>query len=134
MDTRKLSTLLFLAVAACAPAISLRSAKPVVEGPLVVEAVRPSSGAAGEIVLVTGAGFSDDVRVSFGGAPASEVRVVDDRRIEVVVPPGAGTVDVCISSEVGSWIALAGWTYEGETDGAVAFCFDASMTVAAAER
>lgn len=90
-----------------------------------VETVRPSTGAAGTTVLVTGVGFSGDVRIMFGGAPADEVRVVSENSVEVVVPAGSGVVDVCISSDDGSWIALAGWSYEGTIDGIVAFCFDA---------
>ncbi|MBN1422226.1 MAG: CotH kinase family protein [Planctomycetes bacterium] len=60
--------------------------------------ILPAVGAAqgGDQVSVIGEGFAEGVRVEFGGVPApSAVRVADRHDIlEVVTPPGSGTVGV----------------------------------------
>ncbi len=60
--------------------------------------IRPPVGSpiGGERVRVTGAGFTEDVRVEFGGVPSPSVTRVDGSttELDVVTPPGTGVVPV----------------------------------------
>lgn len=88
-------------------------------GPIAVKvkAALPSTGSTdgGETVLVSGSGFvngfavrggsdtSKKTSVTFGGAAATGVNVIDDFRIEVVAPQGApGAADVAVTNPNGT--------------------------------
>jgi IPT/TIG domain/Calcium-binding EGF domain len=79
--------------------------------------VDPDTGvtAGGDTVTLNGAGFSHagpTPTVTFGGAAATSVTVVDDTHITVVTPPGAvGTVDVSITAGSFLYNWPAGSTY-----------------------
>ena len=59
-----------------------------------VMSVEPSSGSAGDTVVLEGTGFGDGLRVYLGGHESSQVRVMSDRKAEVVVPEGSGDVRI----------------------------------------
>jgi hypothetical protein len=76
--------------------------------------VSPASGptAGGTVVSVTGTGLSTAAAVTFGGTSAS-FTVISDSVVSVSAPPGAaaGTVDVTVTSAVGSATAVDAFTY-----------------------
>jgi outer membrane protein assembly factor BamB len=82
--------------------------------PASVTNVAPDSGPAvgGQVVTVTGRGFSDAVAVTFGGVPGSSVQVVDDTTVRVTTPlHQPGTVAVAVRDGLGSSAANAAATY-----------------------
>ena len=56
----------------------------------------PTSGGenGGELIMIRGSGFGDDVRVEFDGIPAAGVEWIDSETLNVVTPPGSGEVGV----------------------------------------
>lgn len=110
--------LLALSSAACTPAVGLSkaavSAAPSAQKPVMVmpsaEALR---GGPGERIELSAWGFtrSESVRVWFGDTPARQVDVVDGWRVSVVVPEGAGLVDVCVENAAGAWVLLEAFRY-----------------------
>jgi YVTN family beta-propeller protein len=71
----------------------------------VVTAVSPSSGpqAGGNVVTVTGSGFTLASQVLFGGVPATSFTISGDTVITAVAPAHvAGTVDVTVSAPAGT--------------------------------
>ena len=94
--------------------------------PPVVGAVSPGSGPAigGTLVTLTGSGFTGATQVVFqsedvsgSGGPAARLTVVSDTQITVVTPRGRGTVDVLVTTPVGSSAVTKGgadaFTYTG---------------------
>jgi glucose/arabinose dehydrogenase len=78
-----------------------------------VSSVEPASGATrgGDVVVVTGSGFASGATVTFGGAAAPVVEILDSigTRLRVVTPPhAAGTVDVVVTNPDGPAARLAG--------------------------
>ncbi len=84
----------------------------------VVTGVAPPVGllAGGTKVEVTGVGFSEPLAVSFGGRPLEDVEVIGTERIVGRTPSAdaAGTVDVLVSTTVGSAFAEDAFTYVGD--------------------
>ena len=74
------------------------------EPPLGVRALGPSRGpaAGGTTVYVTGAGFGGATAVMFGSTPAPSFVVYGDRLIRTTSPPGAGRVDVEVTTPAGT--------------------------------
>jgi hypothetical protein len=70
----------------------------------VVEHVTPASGSSqgGMRVDVYGAGFEGATSVRFGTRAGTDLVVVDPHAVRVTVPPGAGTVDVRVSTPTGT--------------------------------
>ena len=68
----------------------------------VVTAIRPTSGAAGTTVTVTGSGFTGATSVRFGASNASVMTVVSDTEITATSPAGGGTVDVTVVTPAGT--------------------------------
>lgn len=69
----------------------------------IVSGVSATGGAAGSTVTIVGQNFSGAagrLQVLFGNAQATNVTVLDDRRVTAVVPAGSGTVDVRVQSGV----------------------------------
>lgn len=82
--------------------------------PLTVSAVAPGVGApaGGTQVIITGAGFTTAIAssVTFGGVPATNVRILDAVTIAVTAPAHPlGTVDVVV--QIGSNTAKGTFTY-----------------------
>jgi len=70
----------------------------------VVTGLSASNGVAGATLIVAGQNFSGAagrLSVFFGGVAANSVTVLSDTQLSVVVPNGAGTVDVTVQSGVG---------------------------------
>src|SRR5262249_12901774 len=70
-----------------------------------------STGNLGNTIMITGQNFSGaagHLSVSFGSAVASTVTVLSDTQISVVVPSGAGVVDVRVQSGVDETDNLSG--------------------------
>ncbi len=76
--------------------------------------VAPARGpaAGGTPVTVVGTGFSATPQVTFGGAPAGTVGLLDSHRIAVTTPPGAaGPVTVTVTDGSSSASLANGFTY-----------------------
>ena len=73
-------------------------------GPPAVTAVSPGSGAqtGGTAVTVTGTELAGTTAVLFGVVPATSVVVDSDTQVTAVAPPGTGTVDVTVTTLVGT--------------------------------
>lgn len=76
---------------------------------LSVSGVVAARGEPGETVILSGHGFDARTRVSFGPLEAARVATLSTDRIVVVVPPGDGLVDVCVSN--GDEMAVAHAAY-----------------------
>jgi hypothetical protein len=68
--------------------------------PPTVSKVEPNSGpsAGGTSVSITGTNFTETSTVNFGAAEATEVQIKSASEITVLSPPGAGTVDVTVTT------------------------------------
>jgi hypothetical protein len=84
--------------------------------PLTVTGVIEKSGNTdgGEQVTIEGTGFIPGDQVSFGGVPATNVKVVESTRITAITPKHeAGTVNVVITRKGGKSVTLKdGYTYK----------------------
>ena len=105
---------------ACTPKVGIARADASMDAPargpsVMVVPGDAVEGAAGDRIELTAWGFTaaDRARVSFGSRRAAEVRVIDGWRIEVLVPPGTGVVDVCIENAAGAWVLLEAFRYPG---------------------
>ncbi len=82
-----------------------------------VTALEPSSGSArgGDVVVLTGSGFATGAVVTFGGAPCTDVAVLDSiaTRLRAVTPAhAAGSVDVVVTNPDGRSVTVAnGYTF-----------------------
>jgi len=79
-----------------------------------VSTVSPPSGSTqgGTYVTISGSDISDNVSVSFGGVPATNVIVVDKDTVSVISPPNpAGTVTVSLDDGYGPYDLLNAFTY-----------------------
>jgi hypothetical protein len=76
--------------------------------PPVVTSVAPSSGNAGNTVVITGTGFSRAIDVEFGATPAFSFHVDSDTQITAISPGHkAGVVDITVSVQATSATASA---------------------------
>lgn len=67
----------------------------------IITSVSPSSGdiAGGDVITITGSGFTGATNVDFGFRPATLFLVLDDSSISATAPPGtAGTVDITVTA------------------------------------
>jgi len=67
-----------------------RVGQPAAPVPIVTE-FSPASGRVGTSVLLTGTGLARATSITFGGAKTSEVTIVSDTQLLVIVPTGAKT-------------------------------------------
>lgn len=70
-----------------------------------VGGVTPNSGPQGgtcTLVTITGTGFTGATEVNFGTAPATNFSVASDTEIRATAPPGAGVVDVTVTTPRGT--------------------------------
>lgn len=88
------------------------------EPPPVLELVAPAGGGelGGSLVSIMGPGVGrgtpEAIAVSFGGAPATAVTVVDEATLACLSPAGAlGVVDVVVSTQHGEATLAAAFTY-----------------------
>ncbi len=61
-----------------------------------------SSSVAGASVTIEGAGFTTATQVDFGSTPAAGFTIDSDRQITAVLPAGAGTADVSVTTACGT--------------------------------
>lgn len=100
-----------LALSGCTPTVGLgpRAAQ---SRSVMVVASGTLHGSAGERIELAAWGFTGrGARVWFGRAQVEELRLVDGWRLEVVVPPGQGVVDVCVENGAGSWVLVEAFRY-----------------------
>ncbi|MFO0112862.1 MAG: IPT/TIG domain-containing protein [Sphingomonadaceae bacterium] len=84
--------------------------------PPTVSSISPNFGlpAGGDSVIIVGSNLNGVTAVSFGGTPASSF-TASFSQITAVAPAGAeGSVDVVVTSPVGSATSANGFTYAGE--------------------
>lgn len=97
-----------VAVAVLASGVALSAAAPV------VTSVTPNSGLAGggTPVTISGSGFTGATAVSFGGAPATSVVVVNDTTITATTPArNPGPVEVFVTTAEGTGVLVDGFLY-----------------------
>lgn len=86
---------------------------------LETEAIEPNEGPArgGMPVTVSGDGFTPNSQVSVAGRLGIDLRVISDRQIEFVLPPGvAGAADVRVTNENGTSVLQSGFLYFDEPE------------------
>lgn len=85
---------------------------PVASLPVVTSAV-PSSGPAsgGNLVALTGTGFTGAHQVNFGSTAAPSFTVANDTSITAIAPPGTGTVIITVSGPAGDGTVGVSYTY-----------------------
>ncbi len=83
--------------------------------PTVVTIAPPSGPAAGgTTITITGSNFvAGDTSVFFGGVAATSIVVNSDTSMTVTVPPGAGVVDIRVTTTFGTALVPAAFTYIG---------------------
>jgi len=97
---------------------TLKASTVVINQP-VITAITPSQGFSngGEKVIIKGGNFKEGIEVYFGSAKASDVRVINDTTVEVVVPPhNVGYVNVWIKTPEGKTSILAQGFYYKEVN------------------
>jgi IPT/TIG domain len=69
-----------------------------------VSGLSPAAGprVGGTLVTIVGSGFTGATAVDFGTAPATSLTVVSDTTLTVISPPGAGTVNVTVTTPAGT--------------------------------
>lgn len=98
--------------------------------PPTVSAITPDYGSpsGGETVTISGTFFSEATAVTIGGAPASNMRIVDPVTITAVTPPGTvGSRSVVVTGPGGSSAPNTLYKYQGAP--VVASLFPASGTL-----
>ncbi len=79
----------------------------------VVSAFEPASGGAGTVVTITGHDFTDATAVTFGGVVAWDFIVDSDTQVRAVVPSGASSGKVAVTTPSGTGTSLANFTRIG---------------------
>jgi hypothetical protein len=77
--------------------------------PAVLDAFAPTKGITGVEVTITGSGFTGATSIAFGGVPAATFAVDSDTQIRAIVPAGAITGKVSITTNTGVVISLANY-------------------------
>jgi hypothetical protein len=72
-----------------------------------LENFAPTSGKAGSEVLITGTGFVGATGVTFGGVPASNFTVDSNTQIRAIVPAGAISGKVVVTTAAGTTASVA---------------------------
>jgi len=74
-----------------------------VQGPApIINIISPTSGSVGTLVTLIGTGFTGATAVNFGSNIGTNLTVVSDTEITVNAPAGTGTVDVTVTTPVGT--------------------------------
>ena len=97
-----------------------------------ISSITPDHAEVGDTVQIVGTDLSGATGVKFGSVDATGVNVVNDRHVNVVVPAGSGTVDVTLSTRVGTSPTAPGdrFTYGYQVD---TKSDDASLTACTAD-
>ena len=132
-----LSLSILVTAAACTPKVGITpgNAKPASHGkPVMVVPTDAIPGEQGDRIELAAWGFTEaaSARVWFGETQATDVKVIDGWRVQVAVPPGVGTVDVCIENAAGAWVLLEAFQY-GEGTG-VEHCWPSSVVLSQIDR
>jgi hypothetical protein len=80
--------------------------RPLPPAPVVAE-FAPLSAAVGDLVTLTGTGFSGAYAVGFNGTPAIAFKVISDTQITASVPVGASTGPITVTTIGGSGTSVA---------------------------
>jgi hypothetical protein len=72
-----------------------------------VTGISPASGSGGATVVITGSGFTFATAVGFGNTSVPQMSVDSDTQITVTAPTGSGTVDVVVTTLVGTSATVA---------------------------
>lgn len=83
--------------------------------PPVLDAFTPASGPVGTEVTIKGSGFSGATAVTFNGAPASSFTIDSGAQIRAVVPAGATSGKLVVTTSVGSATSAASFTVTTST-------------------
>ena len=98
-------------VSVATPAGTAVSATPFLVGvPPTVSSFAPAMGAVGSTVVVTGTNFTAASQVTFGGTNAAVYSVNSDTQITVVVPIGAVTGPVAVTTLLGTGASASNFT------------------------
>jgi len=81
--------------------------EPLVVGPPVIRSVAPQTGRAGDVVVISGAGFQPWATVTFGSTPAARTTYGDAQTLRATLPPGSGTSSVTVTNPDGRQATLA---------------------------
>ena len=86
--------------------------------PPVIDAFSPANGPVGTAVTIKGAGLGGATAVTFNGAPASSFTIDSDAQIRAIVPAGATSGQLSVTTSVGSAMSVASFvvTSAGPTE------------------
>src|SRR5439155_13368396 len=76
----------------------------------VISGFNPTSGAPGTSVVITGSGLRQTTKVTFGGIAATTFTVNSDTKVTAIVPPGAVTGKIAITTPGGTATSVASFT------------------------
>ena len=79
-----------------------------------LSSIYPTAGTTlgGTTVTLDGRGFEPGMAVTFGGIPASAIKVLDATRLQAIAPAHAvGAVDVVVAPAIGTATLASGYTY-----------------------
>jgi len=76
----------------------------------VIKAISPESGPIGTPVTLTGTNLAQSSQVTFGGVPATEVTIDSDTKVRAIVPTGAVTGTVKITTPSGQTTSTDAFT------------------------
>ena len=84
------------------------------EGPLAIPpkigSFSPSSGPVGTEVIIKGNTFTGTTEVTFGGVAASSFQVINDTQLDAIVPSGAKTGTIAVTTSGGTGTSTASFT------------------------
>lgn len=86
---------------------SAQAPAPVSANGPVVSSLNPASGASGDVITVSGSGFTGATDVGFGQINVADMTVDSDSQLTVTVPNGSGTVDVVVITPSGQSVLSA---------------------------
>jgi hypothetical protein len=67
-----------------------------------ISGIDPTGGAPGAVVTISGSGFTFTSSVGFGDTSVPQMSIDSDSQITAIAPVGSGTVDVVVTSPLGS--------------------------------
>lgn len=87
-------------------------APPVTPAPTVAS-FAPASGIAGDKITITGTGFTNATKVTFGGTDAASFIVKDATTIEAILATGSATGKVAVTTPAGAGTSTSDFTFFG---------------------
>jgi len=70
----------------------------------------PLSGPVGTSVTINGYSFTGTTQITFGGVPATSYAVINDKQVDALVPTGAVTGPICITTPGGTGCSTTSFT------------------------